>query len=56
MELLAITRGYSRLLASLELILSAWKSVFEILDLDQKLDLSYISLVTASLISLVDIA
>jgi len=42
MELLAITRGYLRLLTSLEFIPFAWKSVFEILDLDQKLDLSYI--------------
>ena len=43
MELLVITRGYSRLLTSLELIPFAWKSIFEILDLDQKLDLSYIA-------------
>jgi hypothetical protein len=44
MELLAITRGYSRLLASLELIPFTWKSGFEILDLHQKLDFSYMYL------------
>jgi len=42
MELLAITRGYPRLLASLELTPFTWKSSFEVLDLHRKLDLSYV--------------
>ena len=52
MELLAITRGYSRLLASLELIPFTWKSGFEILDLHQKLDFSYVYRLHHSLTSL----